>query len=173
VRLFSKTTPTLPEPPKIEIVNPQSVDEQCETCHRYITAAHTPEAQDVGGEHGIPKHTYCSPACVPPSLLKLVMTKRQEVGAQREVAARDAIELAKANRIITLRNQIAYCEEHKSALEAAGVDYDSHVKQFTDALAAELEVPDMSPHLVIKSDPNQIVENHGKGFTSFITGDRW
>jgi hypothetical protein len=162
MNIFSRKTVTpLVEAPQGDPFN-DPADERCANvrCPKFINEQHTPRAVVYCGL------TFCEESCVPPSLRLKQAAEIQQERANREKAQRDAIELAKANRIITLRNQIAFCEEHQSALEAAGVDYDSHVKQFTDALAAELDPGNTSPNLVITAG-TQILHSSPGPITSF------
>jgi hypothetical protein len=158
------TTPLPAADPIFE--NP--ADERCcnPRCSHFISEKHTPKAVIYCG------FTFCEEACVPPSLREKDRLQKQQDKAFREQAQNDAVRLAKENRILHLRQQIAECKHFLETVPNSAIAT-AQLAEFEAALAAELTPGNTDPHLVIKPDPNQIVENHGKGFTSHVTGDRW
>jgi hypothetical protein len=137
-------------------------NERCSNprCPKFISEKHTPKAVVYCGK------TFCEESCVPPSVRTDHYTRLSEEKASRENSAQAAIELAKANRITRLRNQIANVNAFLESFPDSGVAI-AQLTEFETALAEELEVPDMSPHLVIKPPKHQhVLHSGGRGYTS-------
>ncbi|HXC62184.1 MAG TPA: hypothetical protein VNV63_05880 [Nitrospiria bacterium] len=167
MNIFSRKTsaPSVAEVPvQVDPFNDPD-DERCSNprCSHFISAKHTPNAVVYCGR------TFCEESCVPPSLRERDRIEKQQDRAFREKTQADAIALAKANRILTLRQQIAECKHFLEVAPGSAIAT-AQLREFEIALAAELEIGNTDPHHVIVPDRNQIVEHHGRGFTSF-TGD--